>query len=1043
MADHNTEILTHILSHLHPDSHASVALVSKRFYALVTEPHAWRMAFLRFFPGQEALDPSFGKNVLDAWDAGSSDLVRSESRYFTRLTPLASWRSEYLLRTRLLRSVARGKPGTSAGGIGTSSRSSQGGKRASAVLTYNSKLPWVVSHIHAVFSNGKKGPKVIHGTRDMCVSTVSDPTIGKVEKWGLDDPFSFAQLDEVFPNLELYGLGDGPAAIPNVMDVSQPYGMFGGEGFPGGRVYLRATGELRGRYLGQDNNAIIDMTPEVPKIPELSEAICSVWIAKSSAVPSVTQSMVGMMAGSSLGVVTTYALKYDATGSSYATGEITARWVLSPGVPIIAIKVDDGYNMKRRSLGRVWAVVLNALGEVFYLSQTPTPPMDRSRGDDSIKHAWMAGRSVSWELIDSTRREARPDEFDKNAVRGAYSPRSPSDAMNMSKEQVVAEAREIEKFLRYKPAHFRKVCKGWDMCRKLEVDFAGGEGDAAGEAIFAICPGGDEEVPAKVTRHTRRLIHGVDESVKTAPSPIPLVEKQPSIFGGEQVAKTPATPILSEVSRSQTPQTVGSPNLWSKLASVELREDWQASEYSLNGSTHLEITASGIDMSTFALLCHFEDPLNGLSAAKDAVATPTTKQSTGEIPGRRSRLLAVGTDDGRILAWNTRDTATTKVEPVRVVQTESPEISCLALSSLYVVHGGSDGLVQAWDPLASSLDPVRTLNSRSSGRVPRHIVNANPALRDANYSAVGAIFLDPDPTVLRGVLAFGTFLRYWTYSSTGQSTGRKRRLRHSDVHGRLASRRHGGTVQGYIAAEEAELRHEQAHQAREQARLRSRFGVGLGDLTEEEAIRYAQMISEEAFLLDEQRRTSASDTGSAADMGETTSSFGSLDTVTPEPSVSGLSPPNAHPGNSVGPSNTGADEEDDYEQQIQRAIRLSLMEGVNDVGQSPRGNSSPDFEFQVKYKSKKGKRSASNSPSSSQVHTPLVQYPAPIPQSDTLAATSSHDYNPDEDLELALRLSLQEEEERQAHAVGLGIEVEEEDFPELEVKGKGKGVYRG
>src|SRR4029434_8070471 len=33
------EILTQILSHLHPDSHGAVALVSKRFYALVTTPY--------------------------------------------------------------------------------------------------------------------------------------------------------------------------------------------------------------------------------------------------------------------------------------------------------------------------------------------------------------------------------------------------------------------------------------------------------------------------------------------------------------------------------------------------------------------------------------------------------------------------------------------------------------------------------------------------------------------------------------------------------------------------------------------------------------------------------------------------------------------------------------------------------------------------------------------------------------------------------------------------------------------------------------------
>jgi hypothetical protein len=161
-----------------------------------------------------------------------------------------------LLRTRLLRSVARGKPGS----IGSSTRSSQSGKKAGAVLTYNSKLPWMISHVHADFTGGKKGPRVIHGTRDLGVATVSDPSTGRIEKWGLDDPFSFQQLDEVFPSLEFYGAGDGPAAVPNVMDVSQPFGFVAGEGFPGGRLYFKAAGQLRGHYLGHDDS-VLDSTP--------------------------------------------------------------------------------------------------------------------------------------------------------------------------------------------------------------------------------------------------------------------------------------------------------------------------------------------------------------------------------------------------------------------------------------------------------------------------------------------------------------------------------------------------------------------------------------------------------------------------------------------------------------------------------------------------------------------------------------------------------------------------------------------------------------
>lgn len=1000
------------------------------------------MAFIRYFRGQDAINtPSERARQESRDEVDDPNSVRSELRYFTRLTLLASWRSEYLLRIRLLRNVARGKPSTSFGSIG-STRAGQSGKRASAVLTYNSKLPWVVTNLHAVFSpNGKKQPRVISGAAELGVGTVSDPTTGKVEKWGLDDPFSFGQLDEMFPNLSPYGLGDGPAAVPNVMDVSPMYGVVGGGGFPGGRPHYRGVNEVRGRYLGQ-SNSIIDMVPEIPKIPEMSEAICSVWIAKSAAVPSATQSMVGIMTGSTLGIVTTYAIKSDSAGPRFSNGDITARWALSPGVPIVGIRVDDNYSTKRKVIGRVLAVVLNALGEVFYLKEPPTPPTNRAKSDDLSRAAWTSGRSVSWELIEATRRRAHPDDDDKNAVRGTYSPRSHSDAMNLSKEQVIAESREIEKFLRHTPAHFRRVCDGWDMRRRLEVDFAGGDEDGSAENIVVITCGREKGEPVGIVRYTR---HGVEVGPTVSAlasgrhvtiSPPAETHASPSIFSGPSGPDVASPPVESPREPSPSPGTLAITREPQRSSNIGVMDDWRITTFTMKHPANAEITTSNIDLSMYAVLASFEDPLQpgptGMGRTSEA-DTSAAGGSAVEIPGRRSRLFAIGTNTGLVVLWDVRaGPSRHPIQPLRVIQTESPEISCLALSALYVVHGSSDGQVQIWDPLASTPDAIRTLSSRSSGRVPRHIINANPTLSHANYSAVGAIFLDPDPTVLRGVLAFGTLLRYWTYSSTNQLPGRKRRLRHSDAHGRPSTRRHGGAVSSYIAAETAELRREQEHRSREQTRLRNRFGVGLGDLTEEEAIRYAQMVSEEAFLLDEQRRLSASDTGSAADAGETASSAGSsvssADTVTPEPSLSGVSPP--------APSLPVLQEEtdDDYEAQIQRAIRLSLMEGVNDVGQSPRGNSSGDYDFPVKVKDsskkKNGKRSsASTSPTNSRAQTPMVQFGEPSGY--IVASSPSPGVDPDEDLELALRLSLAEQEGSSGQRAHQGPGVGLDEFPPL------------
>ncbi|PTB45809.1 hypothetical protein M441DRAFT_34389 [Trichoderma asperellum CBS 433.97] len=1017
------EILTHIFSHLPPDCHSSVALVSKRFWALVTTHHAWRMAFMRYFPGHTILDNHAKADATNSGTATapSSDILRFETRYFPRLTSLATWRSEYLLRTRHLRSLARGKPGTPAGGT-LSGRVGRAGKKNSAVLTYNSKLPWQVTNIHAVFLNGKKPPRVVQGAGDLGAASVSDPTTGKIEKWGLEDLFSMPQLDEVAPNLLPYGLGDGPAGVPNTMDVSYTYGVVAGEGFPGGRPFFRGINVPRGRYIGAEISAV-DAHPDIPKIPEMSDAICSVWIAKSSAVTSTTQSMCGILTGSALGVVTAYSLGWDTTGPRYANGDVTARWIISPGVPIISLKVDDSFNQKRKSTSRVWAVALNALGEVYYLCDVPVGKPVRASGEDMTRNAWYTGRTVYWHLLDATRRVAREDELDKNATRGAYSPRSPSNGMHLSKEQLVAEAREIEKFMRYRPSHFRKVCDGWDMQRKLEVDFASDDGKGAGENIFVIDCGTAENRHASIQRYSRSLIPA---QKPPSESTTPVAPISTSLFGSIGGFDHRISPVSESQTPLSPPPTPKSPPVPSTVI-----HDWSEQALELKGYSHDIITSVALDNSLPSLFTLGEDPLHTANEAS-STTSPWADHGSREIPGRRTRFIVIGTNSGAVLVWNARDDDKTRgIQPLRILQTESPEVSAVAASGLYLVHGGSDGLVQAWDPLASIVEPIRTINARSNSRVPRQMLVMNPALRENTYSAVGAIFLDPDPTTLQGVVSFGAFLRYWSYGSQGHAAGRKRRVRHADMDNRLASRRQGAAVTDYIASEEAEMHREDEQQAREYSRRLKRFGA-LGDLTEEEAILYAQMVSEEAYHAEEQRR--ASDSAADASL-DTASSFSenTVETVTPDPSIV---EPSASEANGVA--------ESEYEQQIQQAIRLSLMESVgNEGGQSPietsRGNSSGDFDLpvNVKYKpesSKKGKQSESGSPSSS--HTPVG---GPLWQ------TTSED----EDLAIALSLSMQDQggySPPPSSDPDVGLGAQHEEFPSLPGdgfgKGKGKTVQR-
>ncbi|KAH8812268.1 hypothetical protein F5884DRAFT_672228 [Xylogone sp. PMI_703] len=1024
------EVLTHILSHLPATSLATVSLVCRRFYSLVTTPHAWRVAFARFFPGHDSVAVKPGQTVVEV----SHEKILSEVRFFTRLTALASWRSEYILRTRLLRSLGRGRPAQAPSSRGNHGQNSSA-SNSNAVLTYNSQLFATVNHIHATFNNDKKRPRFIHGTDETGTACTSDPYTGKIDNWGLSDPHASQQFADLFPGDQAYGLGDGPAGLPNVMDVSQPYGLISGEGFPGGQAYFRSSEEMRGRFLLQPN-AMSDVNAGIPNIPNpMFEAISAVWIAKSNAIPALSGGLIGMMTGSTYGILTAYSLGVDNNQRRrIPKGHITARWVLSPGVPIIAIRVDESYNAKRIASGRIWAIALNALGEVFYLNEIlPFSSVDPKLDElEAIRGAWDCGRLVCWELADPSRRIARPDPFKEAETRGDYSPRSSCNAMNLSKGQLIAEAREIETFLRYRPSHFRKFCEGWDMRRKLEVDFAGDDGNGAGENVFVVGCGFDG-AEAEIKRFTRLKSERAplnDVSLPNTPSAAVQTVPVTSIFGdGKFIQTQPIQPSSEPLTRVETP-SISPP--------TDIRVEWRSSLLSLKSNPRVEITTSTMDMSTYSLLLNSEDPLYGMSSTTSTSSTPfmTPSEQVGskaEIPGHRARLLAIGTNTGVVLIFNSRGlqssspTLVNELQPLRIIYTDSPQISCLALSALYLVHGGNDGLVQAWDPLASTLQPVRTLNSRFSSRARRRLVQAEASVFGVgiNLFAAGALVLDPDPTVLRGMVSLGTHLRFWSYSSStaDQYKGKKRRLRRSSERGSNSgpdrfSTTGRGALMDYIATEQEEIKNEKFRREREEARLRGRFGVGLGGLTDEEAIKYAEMISVESFQKEAERRVT--DPGYVADSGESSSvqSGWSSDTVTPEGSVQ------SH----ASPSYERAGE---YDHDLEEAIRLSLLDGPDEVDTSPTAGASIGFNIPITYKSKKSKHSPSTSPPTSHATKNWSSSSAKSPNDDSFAT---------DDLELAIQLSLAEEKSRLDNS-GDVSGFFEEDFPELEreVTGKGKG----
>ena len=966
-----------------------MSLVSRRFHKLVTTPPAWRIAFARYFPGADI--------ITAVASTSSPDVERSQRRSFTRLSALASWRSEYILRTRLLRSLGRGRPALQAA-VKSSSR--HAAHAVAAVTTYQSGLIFPVSHMHASFGVGlnKKQPLFVHGAAEQGLVSSSDPGVGKAGSWGLADFQAFKHFSDLFIGENEYGLGPGNVVgMPNVMDVSQAHGRIYGEACPGGRVFYTATNEQRGRFLSMSSTA--NHAFGIPEVTMIGCAVCSVWIAKSDAVLKATNGLFGLLAGFSNGVLAAYAVGtspvYD---RRFDKGEPTAKWVLCPGVPIISIVVDERASRRRVDAGRPWAVVMNALGEVFCLYDIPVRLDVKGKlpAADVERLAWQTGRSIEWSLVEATRREAKVDPFSTSSVDGSYTPRTSSAIAGLSVDQLTAETKEIERFILHKPKHFREICEGWDMRRKLLIDFGGDDRHGAGESILVVSCGLDEGQSASIKRLTRcRTKRSVDYDLDAWPA-VQDANSRPSIFGGTVEQSTCQSP--SSVPRSRTSSTDD--------LTARFDVEWRTSILSFGDLRNLQISAVALDNSDLATISAMEDPLLGMSGGSNSsspLSSPLGQAqlllSPSDIPGHRARLMGIGTMNGIVMLWDTRGSLSpagdvvNTLNPVRVIHTKSPQISSLALSSLYVVHGGNDGLVQAWDPLASTAEPVRTLNSRFSDRARRRIAQADASANGVghNYYAAGAIMLDPDPTVLRGMVSLGTHLRYWSYSSTaadaykskkrGQLRRRSERGSNSVDHKVTATGR--GLLKDYILNEQIELEREELSRRRERERLTGRFGTDLlgAGASEAEMLAYAAMLSEEAWASDEAKRKDSEE-------------------------ASAMASPKA---NQSGSRKT-------VDADLEEALRLSLME--TEQSMSPTAN---DFDIPIRY-ARGAKRSTGS----------------PLAKAGSSAAAPAP--TEDDDLEFALQLSLAEERSKQMDQAGFpSLENSSSAGSEGSGKGKGKG----
>ena len=823
------------MSHLPAQDLLTVKLVSRRFYTLVTSPTAWSNAFAKFFPGQESL-----RTTADATSLRAT--VHSEVRSFTRLGASTSWSSEYLARTRLLRCLMRGRPSLP---FAAPCPGKPG--KGSATFTFSSRIWRGCTTLDADFGSifDKRKPQFMHGSALSGAVTSSDRR-GKFDAWGFSNPVFFRHFHEIHPGYEPYGLGTGNfVGRPNVMEVSHLHGMVYAECTPGGNCHFLPVGEKHARVLtaftGLSNPSI-----GIPSISGDFTSPCALWIARTGALPRMSDGVLGILTGSSNGVLTAYSTGHQGK-RRYERGEMTARWVLCPGVPIIAVNADDHYNEERERSGRLLIVVLNALGEVFYLTHLPelsdgphaprnATPEESAQAEEL--RAWKTAASAQWQLVLSTKRQERLDASSIDEQDEWYGPHVLASSSQVSVENVT---RKNQNTLPLTPIELRSQFNGWDMRRRLLVDFASDDVKGAGEAIVVVEPG-SEDGGDSIMRHQR--------SVST------------------------------------------------DLAGIKSEDRWLRTQYLFGRHKSVKVTATAIDHSILAVTTSEED--SRLRLARRATRHRTNPhaetnqeaEQTQLIPGRRARLFAVGTSAGYIFCWNIRASNSKTVDlvndaqPVRVIATESPGIASIALSSLYIVHGGTEGLLQAWDLLASTTESIRTLSSRRLVNNRRRAVLAAQqasvpptwATQNPDRLAATAICLDPDPTVLRGVATIDSFVKYWSYSSASAAEDLTRAQK------RKMKRGNGSKNPGLGAGRESEMawaagsgnevrlnlkgyvKHElHLHNLDERDRLREtkadrrfagRFGTDLlgADATEEELLAYAKLLSEE----DNEKRLRAS-----------------------------------------------------------------------------------------------------------------------------------------------------------------------------------------
>ncbi|EPX71013.1 F-box protein Pof10 [Schizosaccharomyces octosporus yFS286] len=269
------------------------------------------------------------------------------------------------------------------------------------------------------------------------------------------------------------------------------------------------------------------------------------------------------------------------------------------------------------------------------------------------------------------------------------------------------------------------------------------------------------------------------------------------------------------------------------------------------------------------------------------------------IVGNNARLLSVGDDNGNVYIVNSRFKEfrhpVLKTIPVFL---GSP-ISDLYINEAVIVVGSSTGFSAIYDVISGNL-----LRNLSGAR--------NPARRDA----VRCIVLDSNPMSLKGVLSLGKHVKAWSYVVPKVHMNKRSRIVAPpkpmttwDSPSRVGEYTKNEVEREIMLGlnQIAEERQEKQEKLELQRKLARHLNEGLADLSEEELLAYATMLSEE----EEMRR-----------LRESAAEQDLLRETAPQPETPIPSSSEAGPSEAMTPD-VGITELTE-EEQIELAMRLSL-----------------------------------------------------------------------------------------------------------------------